>query len=586
MRLIPFALPVLLAIAACGAESLDTIDEDHTAGAYVPANDPYYWAPSSFDDFIANTLGGDVGPTAPDDDPLTVRVQAWMDRVDSIVRADVKRRTGQPLAAPRPLAKVRISRSTLNAWVSPVRTCTGLALGPQPSTGFARMEPESLSFSGSSSSCIMPTAPGWSPDGFVRFWNAARFSCSIAQSGGLRVAEGNVCTQTYQRTGPFDTTTTLASKDVSVTATGQYVLFSTDLLATCSETELAATVAHELGHYYGAHASPAAEKNFGYWYQRDERSIRKPVPAPNAEEIQAAYLEVVRGTGTTGPSFASQFSARLRPLLLLAVAPLLSERREANFVCAPARDALGSWVPGFLRDPNLERAAYLTFESKLIRCAPTLKLGAEPGSEVVSAGTLLFSADKHRPGPKSRVTLMIGDTLESFLTRLDREARVLDEKAARLIQRVRENKMGLYTVEQAADDFSLELATKLGFTTAEVLESWLAGMRVDHESYLRSSSAADLAAYYASIGEYDPDACAALLRNDFTKDDGSGHRIPVTLSLGDLEEPHHTNCYRLWNLANEAKAHKYPVGPRLPALSPAWSEIRARAATLTSQAQD
>jgi hypothetical protein len=68
------------------------------------------------------------------------------------------------------------------------------------------------------------------------------------------------------------------------------------------------------------------------------------------------------------------------------------------------------------------------------------------------------------------------------------------------------------------------------------------------------------------------------------KDDRNGHRVPVTLSLGELTEPHHTSCYRLWNLARDASVHRFAAGAKPEALAPAWEELRTEAAALTASA--
>jgi hypothetical protein len=79
-------------------------------------NDPHFWAPSTFEEFEAasQTFGSAPQPTLAADDPLTVRVQAWTDRVDAIVCREVERKSGRPLAAPKPIAKVVVSSQTFN----------------------------------------------------------------------------------------------------------------------------------------------------------------------------------------------------------------------------------------------------------------------------------------------------------------------------------------------------------------------------------------------------------------------------------------------------------------------------------------
>jgi hypothetical protein len=71
-----------------------------------------------------------------------------------------------------------------------------------------------------------------------------------------------------------------------------------------------------------------------------------------------------------------------------------------------------------------------------------------------------------------------------------------------------------------------------------------------------------------------------MLASGFTNQGGA----PVTVSMGQLDEPHHASCYRLYNLWREAKAQGYVPAPRPEALSPEWATLRAEAAELAASA--
>ena len=590
-RLAALGLPLLVAIAACTSPSgadddaVTASDNAFTEGDYVQSNDPHYWAASTFEQFqtALATFGVAPEPTLASDDPLTVRLQAWLDRVDGVVRADLEKRSGVPLVAPKPIAKVLVSKSTFNAWVSGVPTCVGKPVGKERAVGSGLfMDRQSVQgFAGfADGACLR--SPAWSPTGFVKFWDETKPACALSESGEALTVAGKACT--------IDGAAAAGGAELMVSATGQYIQFTTDLLAEVSETTLAVVAAHELGHYYRGHTTAKAQARYNFWYQRDAAQKKTPVPAQSSAELQAAYAEVVQGKKPAGgPTFASKYSARLRPLLISGIAPLLAERQEPTFVCAAARDALGPWTAELQQSESpsdVTRAAFLDFEAKLQKCAPQLALSGEPDAKSISGGSVLFAGAQYRPGPKTKVSFTFGDNLGAFLGRLDTAARDLDTKAAKLLKRMREMHIGLYTVEQEADDFAMEIATKLGFTPTEVLNGWLDFMGAIDRSYLKSNTPEAVTAYYASIGERDAASCRALLDNDFTEDDGAGHRVPVTLSLGQLDEPHHTSCYRLWNLSREANVHHYVAGPKQEALLPAWEGLRAEAAALAAAAPE
>jgi len=581
-----FTIVAIAAIAACATPADDAgpaaSESAFTQGDYIQENDPHYWAPSTFEEFQAagRTFGVAPPQTLATDDPLTVRLQAWLDRVDAVVRSDIEHKSGAPLAAPKPIAKILVSKSGFNAWVSGVPACVG-ASPTAPGANSAFFDRDQVQrFAGFiERECLRPAT--WSGDGFMKFWNSDKPACALTSTADSVAVTGKTCVQ-----GPA---ISAAPEQLLVTATGQYVQFTTDLLAVIDETTLAVVAAHELGHYYRGHTTDKARARYNFWFQEDAAQKKTPVPAKDAAALKAAYLEVVQGVKpANGPSFASKYSERLRPLLLAGLAPLLLERKEPDFACAAARDALGPWTEELQHGeaPSAAtRASFLDFEAKLVSCAPSLALNGEPGAKSVSGGSVLFAGAKYRPGPKTKVSISFsGDTLGAFLGRLDLSARDLDTKAAKLLQHMRDNRIGLYTIEQEADDFAMDLATKLGFSVDEILQGWVSFMAAADRMYLKSVSPERLQAYYQSIGERDAASCAALLKDGFTQDDGAGNRVPVTMSLGRLDEPHHTSCYRLWNLAREASVQHFVAGPKQQPLAPDWADLRAEAATVAAGA--
>jgi len=565
-----------LAIAACAApEEADVASSEaaSTSRPYVQENRPYWWADSSYDEFVsaqARTFGQTLPAALPDDDALTVRIQTWLDRLHAVVKRDVERSSGRPFAAPRPIAKVLLSKATFNAWVSGVPACVGSPFGrPQAVTGLAAYLDRDRVMPMVADGCVR--APGWRKAEAVSFWNEGRLACALSDDGDSVSARGSGCSVEAQ-----------ASDDVAIAAASPFIQFTTDLVSELEEKSLVVVAAHELGHYYRGHATVRGHAKYGFWYERENGRKTLPVPASNAAELEAAYKEVVQeGRVLGGPSFASRYSARSRRFLLTGLAPLLAARTESGFVCAAARDALGPWTDAILQSeaPSEEaRAAYLAYESKLAACAPRLALKGDVTATSISAGSVLFAAGAARPGPKAKISLRIGDTLGTFLDRFDAQAKELDGKAARLMARLKANKIGLYTTEQEADELALELATKVGLTSAEVLAGWVDFMGAVDRVYARAYAPEDLAAWRASSGELDAPTCEALLLRDFTK-----NGAPVTVGMGQLDEPHHASCYRLFNMWREARARQFVPAAPLAELSPPWETLRTRAAQLSAE---
>ena len=124
-----------------------------------------------------------------------------------------------------------------------------------------------------------------------------------------------------------------------------------------------------------------------------------------------------------------------------------------------------------------------------------------------------------------------------------------------------------------ADEIMLELVTSLGLTAAEVFDSWLEFMSMTEKVAPRRD------------GELDATQCKALLDADFTETDGEGRRRAALVPLGSLSDPHHSSCYRLFNLWHEQRRHGYvPTKAFTPPPGAAWGDLRAIASALTQGA--
>ena len=75
-------------------------------------------------------------------------------------------------------------------------------------------------------------------------------------------------------------------------------------------------------------------------------------------------------------------------------------------------------------------------------------------------------------------------------------------------------------------------------------------------------------------------SCKTLLDANFTTTDGSGHKIAAYVPIGDLSEPHHSDCYRLFNFWRNKKLRNYTVTSPV-VFAPGWDALRAHAQELS-----
>lgn len=555
-------MKVLLLAALVGCTGMDGAvgggDDDGKADGqggsyigYIQGNSPFYWAPSSFDDFnrVWTGLGEPANPVAIDGtDPLTARLQTWIDRIDAIVRKEVKDTTGDELVAPKPIVEVLPSGSTFNAWVSPTVACTGF--GDPSSKTFLQSTQVTV---GGGYDCVRPTYPDLTS--FREFWARHQPACKVEADGSV---DGTGCT--IQTDG--------APGELELFSTAQYVHVSSDLIAAVSERTLAVVLAHELGHYYRAHVSDAVIQKYNFWYDSEPDRKKLPVPAANAADLQTQYSALVNGPRSVQAATAGHYSARFRNFILTSIAPLLVERTETGFVCAAARDALGDWTNELLQGygmPTDAMTSYLAFESKLVTCAPKLNLTGDVGATSLSYGTVLMQVMAAKLGT---VTLPFqGATLANVLDALNAKAVKLDTKEASLVKQVKQNRIGLYTIEEEADDIALELSARMGIAPADVIASW--------QEFMDAIALAVPESYRQSYLDENA-SCKAMLDSNFTDADGT----PTFVPIGDLSEPHHSDCYRLFNFWREAKLRGYTADGSYE-FPGDWQQFRDEAATLS-----
>ena len=556
-----------IALSACAMDSSATGggDDDGKADGdgssyigYIQGNQPFYWAPSEYADFATSyvSLGGAANPTpVATADQLTQRLQTWIDRIDAVVRKEVHDTTGEELVAPKPIVEVLPSGSTFNAWVSPVAACTGVTLAGGDGSTQSYLTSAQVTH-GTTFSCVRPTYPDVSA--FRTFWDRHKPACKVGADltvGGTGCAVENDA----------------APGELVMLSTSPYIHISTDLIAAVGERTLAVVLAHELGHYYRAHVTDATVQRYNFWYDSEADRKKVPVPAANAADLQTKYSELANGPRTIQAATPGKYSARLRTFVLTAVAPLLAERQESNFVCAAARDALGPWQASMLNGWGIPTDAidgYLAFETRLAACAAKLNLTGEVGPASLSYGTVLMSVIDAKLG---KVTLPFqGATLANVLDAVNANAVKLDKKEASLRAQVAQNRIGLYTVEEEADDIALEISARMGIAPTDVLASW--------QEFMGSIAQAVPESYRQQYLD-ENSSCAAQLATSFTNTDGT----PTFVPIGDLSEPHHSDCYRLFNFWREQKLRKYSIDTPY-SFGDDWATFQAEARTLSAQA--
>ncbi len=101
-------------------------------------------------------------------------------------------------------------------------------------------------------------------------------------------------------------------------------------------------------------------------------------------------------------------------------------------------------------------------------------------------------------------------------------------------------RLGYYTFEQEADEMGTEILFWIGIPPQKMVESLFKLGRLSEVISKPSSSS------------FNMDKCEALYKSDW-KENG----LPVWIPVGDYKNPHHSWCFRAYNIDREIKAHGY-----------------------------
>jgi hypothetical protein len=252
------------------------------------------WANESDDEFLAasarKTPPSQGQPRfLPPDHPMSRRMQAWVDRLDTIVR------TAHPEAlasTPKPLLWVR-KLAEANAWVTYLPVAWDVPARQQSARDGASSTPGSdllLEKSGTlSSSRGNALTRAHSDDdvaSFLAFHNASFASCRLSYEDA-QIVFGKGCTPRWDAKG--------RAPRVAFNATARHITLTTgNILALEDEDRIVTTLAHELGHYYRSHANmPSDVLNF--FYRLETTNTQKTVPeaefAAQTERVRKALRE-------------------------------------------------------------------------------------------------------------------------------------------------------------------------------------------------------------------------------------------------------------------------------------------------------
>lgn len=317
-----------------------------------------------------------------------------------------------------------------------------------------------------------------------------------------------------------------------------FVHVTTGLFAQLDEPGFVWTLAHEAAHYYRGHRGTTYREPVHYFYFRDQ-TARRPVPGPSRElDAVARLYEDVR----RAPLYTAVPDQSLHPLTMGFVLSV------ANWLIS---QNISPCSPRTLQAPQ----SYAALERQIIQCAKDVPLNAATWSLLARSqeGVRIFTESPVLP---TRATLAM------LLDAAQVRAQELEAAKKKLDATLRSRAIGFYTEEQEADEIALDLVTRLGFGPDSAIRGVLRFMRALEDG--GGSGSAEI-----------PSArCEAWLAAGFQE---RGQRVYVP--MGDPSNPHHAHCYRIFNLYEEQRTHRYGAQgtPRFPSVP--WAALQQEAST-------
>jgi len=548
-------------------------------------------------DIMAPLLGLNASAILPTGNPLVQRAQFWLDQIDASLRAKYPARL---VDVPKPQAKV-LKVGVPNAFVAPVPTCynvpvqasslvpgSGAMVFVDVKTGALAAWPNDLKCKdGEASQSGLAVA-----EAFVKEFNTGAGSCkySLTATGILR--PNSACTRDPEVAAIG------MSQGVVMMETSNFVTVHSGLLKIMSEGQFVSVLAHELGHYYRSHPTAKAGL-YDYFYTL---TPTEPDHKPVAELDKAALGQAaVAASGMLAA--ADNFlvvgpAQQLRSDLFVTVGSLVTQVAAisgAPEACSTAaaqlkspsfKTAMGLFPLSKVSSPQLVEA-YMASEHLLFGCLAALKFTAHGALDArsVSFDAIRLLASQPTwpdfltsltPPAQARLSVLnkliearIGDQAPHTTVALDAVLALShafvdqDKQSLGVLNKVHDLRLGQFTTEQEADDEAAE---------------WIAGLGLDPKLGVESMRSLGAGMKMGLGGNILAEAdCDRLWKAGWLGADGNYSFVPV----GNFTDPHHSVCYRMFNIDREIKAHNLAVQGVAPvATGPSWAELQATALSL------
>jgi hypothetical protein len=554
------------AVFAC--KSIPGSQPLHDEGRSQNDSSGFQWHVAGEEEFISKVLVPRLGQVTkrPAHDPLRQRLQFWLDQLDQNLRDK------DPAAlknAPKPQILL-LDNAAPNAFVASMEACLNRTGQMQNADGtsedYLGLDRELggiFSVTGPRA-CVTLPYQGAELQRFMDWYLKPFPGCNARVT--TRTTDFAAGCLEASVDGPR---TPAQTRDVFVRLSSHWLVVTTGLMKDMNESEAVYTVFHEAAHYYMAHlANPSRLYDFFYELGAANPS-GKPKPDP---KLQALGEELV-------------YWLKAKELGHRSMAPGAPGQRYHSGLYVIARNMIQEWIrkegqqnackdlsQHFLQAHGLARfplekpdergqQSYLAYEQKVESCLSGLPLDPDLQNRMIGFTRLVapWSAKILTEVPKFRQVKELWDWLNQALPGV---IAAPDRLVAELSQRADALGLGHYTSEQEADELALEWLTNFGIDPHHGIKAALKLLKLEK----------DFPSLTQRIGAYTYEQCVRAYEGKFRAPDGREQRVPV----GDYSDPHHSSCFRAFNMYREIQSHSYMTklgAARLTPPTPAWEMI-------------
>ncbi len=557
---------VFLAFFCC--KSTQSSQPLHDEGRYQNDLATYQWQIVSEQEFITNALMPRIGNvrSRPPTDPLRQRLQFWVDQLDVFLR---DKDTVAMKNVPKPQVFL-LDNAAPNAFVASMEVClnkVGQMQGAEGTSedflGIDRELGGIFSVSGPRP-CVKVPYQGAELQRFMDWYLKPLAGCQA------RVTTRSTDFSSNCLKASVDGANTPAqTREVLVRLTGNWLVVTTGLMQGLTEFEAVYTIFHEAAHYYMAHLSnPSALYNFHYDLG-SQNPARKPSPDPQLQELgqELGYWLKAKANGTRKIADGAD-GQRYHSGLYVIARNMIQDWMRKEGTRTACKDLSQHFLTanGLARFPlekpdSRGQQSYLLYENKVDACLDGLPLDPEMQNRMIGFMRYVapWSAKAVGTVPTFTTVKQLWDWQHAAMPGL---LAAPDTRVAELSQRADELGLGQYTSEQEADELAVEWLAAFGMDPHHGITAALKLLKLEK----------DYPPTTQSIGAYTYDQCVRAYEAKFRGPDGREQRVPV----GDYLDPHHSSCFRAFNMHREIEAHAYMTkmrAPRVAAPAPAWDTI-------------